>query len=140
MPCENLAPASGRQDHTTSPSAPVRSSRATKASTASRTNVRDDRDTPLLPRRDGANITTDLGFGKSEIFFARGLDRGIKKQPVGQSVALAAVLRASPNFILRIFHRHCEELLRRSNPSRSVRGFGLLRSSDGALRRADGSQ
>jgi hypothetical protein len=37
-------------------------------------------------------------------------------------------------------HRHCEEPLRRSNPSRGVRGFGLLRSPDGALRRAGGSQ
>src|SRR4029077_15753264 len=31
--------------------------------------------TPLLPRRDGANTTTDLGFGKSEIFLRKGLDR-----------------------------------------------------------------
>jgi len=39
-----------------------------------------------------------------------------------------------------IFHRHCEARLRRSNPSCGVRGFGLLRSPDGALRRAGGSQ
>jgi hypothetical protein len=76
----NLAPASGRQDHTPSPSASVRSSRATEVSTASRLNVRDDREPPLLRGRDGANITTDLGFGKSEIFLRKGLDRGIKKQ------------------------------------------------------------
>jgi hypothetical protein len=44
-----LTPASGRQDHTTSPSAsPRRSSFGMVASTASRTNVRDDRDTPLF--------------------------------------------------------------------------------------------
>jgi len=40
----NLTPASGRQDHTTSPSAIC----AAAASTASRPYVRDDRDTPLM--------------------------------------------------------------------------------------------
>src|SRR6266481_8744772 len=67
----NLAPASGRQDHTTSPSAKKRCSslrvqrslteksalrslfvRNALASTASRTNARDDRDTPLLSGRN----------------------------------------------------------------------------------------
>jgi hypothetical protein len=43
----NLTPASGRQDHTTSPSAVGAFVKAPSASTASRTNVRDDRDTPL---------------------------------------------------------------------------------------------
>jgi hypothetical protein len=36
--------------------------------------------------RDGANTTTDFGFGKSEIFFARGLDRVLREGrdlPVG---------------------------------------------------------
>ena len=47
----NLTPASRRQNHTTSPSAPVRFVSRTVASTASRPNVRDDRDTPLM--RDG---------------------------------------------------------------------------------------
>src|SRR5260370_2246474 len=46
--------------------------------------VRDDRDTPLLWRRDGANTTTDLGFGKSEIFLRKRLDTKIAKLPVGQ--------------------------------------------------------
>ena len=51
-------------------------------------NVRDDRDTPLLWRRDSRNTTTDFGFGKSEIFFTRGLDRFFPRGsdlPVGQS-------------------------------------------------------
>ncbi len=64
------------------------------------------------------------------------------------SRALARVAKPHP---LRIFHRHCEERscppkpafgrrrMRRSNPSRGVRGFGLLRSSDGALRQHDQS-
>jgi hypothetical protein len=43
-----LTPASGRQDHTTSPSAPAPFVKSAAASTASRTNVRDDRDTPLV--------------------------------------------------------------------------------------------
>jgi hypothetical protein len=43
----SLTPASRRQDHTTSPSASVPLVRGTSASTASRSNVRDDRDTPL---------------------------------------------------------------------------------------------
>jgi hypothetical protein len=51
---ENLTPASGRQDHTTSPYASMHSSArhliapALKASIASRALVRDDRDTPLM--------------------------------------------------------------------------------------------
>jgi hypothetical protein len=47
----SLTPASRRQNHTTSPSASVRFVSRTVASTASRPNVRDDRDTPLM--RDG---------------------------------------------------------------------------------------
>src|SRR3954464_13314896 len=43
----NLTPASGRQDHPTSPSASARFVKRAAASTASRTNVRDDRETPL---------------------------------------------------------------------------------------------
>ena len=76
---------------------------------------------------------------KAKYFLRGGWTGESKNSPSGKSVALAAVLRASPNLILRIFHRHCEELLRRSNPSRGVRGFGLLRSSDGALRQHDQS-
>jgi hypothetical protein len=47
--CRELTPASGRRDHTTSPSAgcTVRLLRQ-PASTASRANVRDDRETPLV--------------------------------------------------------------------------------------------
>src|SRR5713226_3527871 len=43
----NLTPASGRQDHTTSPSASATFVFVTSASTASHRNVRDDRDPPL---------------------------------------------------------------------------------------------
>jgi hypothetical protein len=43
----NLAPASGRQDHTTSPSASAPFVSRAGTSTASRSYVRDDRETPL---------------------------------------------------------------------------------------------
>src|ERR1700760_2400185 len=47
--CRGLTPASGRQDHTASPSAGcAHSPVAPSASTASRLHVRDDRDTPLM--------------------------------------------------------------------------------------------
>jgi len=46
--CENLTPASRRQDHTTSPFALVPFVKSAAASTASSTNVRDDRETPLM--------------------------------------------------------------------------------------------
>jgi hypothetical protein len=44
----DLTPASGRQDHATSPSASALFVKSASASTASRANVRDDRETPLL--------------------------------------------------------------------------------------------
>ena len=57
---KSLTPASGRQDHTTSPSAVTRPRQKRRpASIASRTNVRDDRDTPLLAGRDDAEEATD---------------------------------------------------------------------------------
>src|ERR1700724_3235301 len=58
------------------------------ASTASRPAFVTTR-TPLLPGRDGANTTTDLGFWKSEIFLQKGLDSEFEKRPVeaGQEFA-----------------------------------------------------
>src|ERR1700729_2868673 len=57
---ENLTPASGRQDHTASPSASGVSSGAfaldAVAATASHPNVRDDRDTPPRGGQDGATM------------------------------------------------------------------------------------
>ena len=55
-------------DQTTSPSASASfRQRAAKASTTSRTNVSDDRDTPLVGR-GGESCKFDLGRGQSEIF------------------------------------------------------------------------
>jgi hypothetical protein len=51
-----LTPASGRQDHTTSPSASVAPVlRRNPRPLHPAPNVRDDRDTPLYPGRDGWN-------------------------------------------------------------------------------------
>jgi hypothetical protein len=67
----NLTPASGRQDHTTSPSAPAPFVKGAFASTASRTNVRDDRETPLM--WDGMAGNMDLIWDKREAkYFLRG--------------------------------------------------------------------
>jgi hypothetical protein len=68
-----LMPASGHQDHTTSPSArKALSSLAPLASIASRSNVRDDRETPLSVGRDGGNYRVIWNFRKSEYFFEKG--------------------------------------------------------------------
>src|SRR5438552_16991084 len=62
-----LAPASGRQDHTTSPSAASAFVRAlfTRLTLPRPShpapNVRDDREPPLLRVRDSADVAVDLG-------------------------------------------------------------------------------
>jgi hypothetical protein len=74
-----LTPASGRQDHTTSPYASASFVRAQKArddaaaSTASRPNVRDDGQRPSF--ETGRPLkATDLLSMKTKIFFKPGLD------------------------------------------------------------------
>jgi len=52
-----------------------RSSCVAVASTASRSNVRDDRETPLSVGRDSGKYGGDLREARSEIFFWEGLDR-----------------------------------------------------------------
>jgi hypothetical protein len=79
----NLTPASGRQDHTTSPSAS--SAIVFGAIGVHRIPLRVD-DVAQRPSvgRDGEGYSSDLGFGKTEIFFLRGLDSNIATRPVGQ--------------------------------------------------------
>jgi hypothetical protein len=87
-----LAPASGRQDHTTSPSALL--SLALHAKSAQRHHrvhriqrptFRDDGDTSLCNRTGtGRGRKGDLPDGTSGIFFARGLDKNSRKLPVGE--------------------------------------------------------
>jgi hypothetical protein len=70
----NLTPASGRQDHTSSPSASAPFVIGASASTASRLASVTIANRPSV-RRDGESYSFDLGFGKTEIFLQRGLDR-----------------------------------------------------------------
>src|ERR1700676_1374754 len=78
----NLMPASGHQDHTTSPSASkARSSFApprASVTIASRPSV----------ERDGGSSRVDLGKSRSGIFLREGLDRPATDLPVGQSMHL----------------------------------------------------
>jgi len=60
----------------------------TVASTTSRTNVRDDRDTPLMWARDGGSFSFDLPDGERDKFLREGLDIARSETkvicPVGQ--------------------------------------------------------
>ena len=78
----NLTPASGRQDHTTSPSASAPFARVTSQLHIASCrvhrippHVRDDRDPPLSSGETARADSTDLPDGESEIFLAGGLDR-----------------------------------------------------------------
>ena len=81
----NLMPASGHQDHTTSPSASgaIRQRRISVHHIPSR--VRDDREPPLGVGRDGRGNEGDLRKQGSKIFFREGLDSQITDLPVGLS-------------------------------------------------------
>jgi hypothetical protein len=58
----DLIPASGDQDRAISPYAPARSPRTPPRPSHPAANVRDDRETPLWWRRDGADHRPDLRF------------------------------------------------------------------------------
>ena len=79
----NLTPASGRQDHTTSPSVAraVRPGRANVHRIPPR--VRDDREPPLC-EAGRLGLYADLRFLKIRIFFQKGLDSHFAKRPDGQ--------------------------------------------------------
>jgi hypothetical protein len=71
----HLTPASGRQDHTTSPSATgALRLRAPLRPPHPAPNVRDDREPPLLQRTGRAQYASDLGFLKIRKFLREGLD------------------------------------------------------------------
>jgi hypothetical protein len=72
----NLTPASGCQDHTTSPSARnvIRLFRRRPRPSHPASRFVTIAHTPLLPRRDGASFGFDLPDGTSRIFFPRELD------------------------------------------------------------------
>jgi hypothetical protein len=70
----NLTPASGRQDHTTSPSASAPFVKGAIGVHRIPPRVRDDRETPLCGT-GWRDYRSDLGFRKIRIFFIEGLDR-----------------------------------------------------------------
>ncbi len=78
---KNLTPASGRQNHTTSPYANAPFVCALARAQHLRVHrippyVRDDHDTPLLVRRDGQACSDDLPDGERGIFLERGAGQG----------------------------------------------------------------
>ena len=80
----SLTPASGRQDHTTSPSASAQFVKSAISVHRIPPHVCDDRETPLRQGRDDSRYRFDLGQARSGIFLQRGLDTRIEKLPVGQ--------------------------------------------------------
>jgi hypothetical protein len=79
----DLTPASGRQDHTTSPSASASPVKRASASTASRPASVTSRAAPLSGTgRRGYRF--ESGQARSGIFLRRGLDREVTDLPVGQ--------------------------------------------------------
>jgi hypothetical protein len=86
-----LTPASGRQDHTTSPSASASLVLRRQSVHRIPPNVRDDGQRPSLGR-DGGSCRSDLPDGLSEIFLQMGLDSKSPTAadlPVGQITARA---------------------------------------------------
>ena len=73
----NLTPASGCQDHTSSPSASAPFVIGASASTASRPAAVTIATRPSVGR-DGCEYACDLGLRKNRIFFRKGLDRSGK--------------------------------------------------------------
>src|SRR5258708_15679161 len=79
----DLTPASGRQNHTTSPSASAPFVKGTSASTASHRAFRDDREPPLLSGETGGEKPLICPTRQAEYFCARGWTE-ITDLPVGQ--------------------------------------------------------
>jgi len=70
----NLAPASGRQNHTASPSATASARLTLRRVHRIPPNVRDDRETPLLERRDG-DSKSHIFEKQKRFFFEQGTGR-----------------------------------------------------------------
>jgi hypothetical protein len=77
----DLTPASGRQDHTTSPSASAPFVKGTSTSTAPRSNVRDDGRRPSSGT-GWRQYADDLPRKESEKFLAKGLDSDLGVSPL----------------------------------------------------------
>jgi hypothetical protein len=84
----NLTPASGRQDHTASPSATAAFVMRRHRVHRIPPRVRDDREPPLSSGETGRACRDDLPDGLSGIFFTAGLDRLSVICPSGRLVAV----------------------------------------------------
>jgi hypothetical protein len=104
----DLTPASERRDHTTSPSAKscARLAQPPRPSHPA-AHVRDDRETPLMRKRDGNRYRFDLGERRSGIFFAGRLDRWNRIELVRQ-IRFCARRASGPAAIV-----FCQKLMRR---------------------------
>jgi hypothetical protein len=81
----SLAPAQGRQNHTISPSATVSHVRRYDPRPSHPASAcRDDRDTPLLPRRDGVTIIINFRKPEAKYFLQGGWTRIRARSLVGQ--------------------------------------------------------
>ena len=139
----NLTPASGRQDHTTSPYAAIvprpravdrsqifrpalrsPSAQNAAASTATHPAFRDDHDTPLWWGGMARACRDDLPDGLSEIFLQRGIDTPFNKPPDGQITNCAGwVEPAKPIISVNAIdgYRFAQPILR---ATRSVKSSG----------------
>jgi hypothetical protein len=88
---QDLAPASGRQDHTAWPSA-KRSFVRVQEECCDRLRPPLDRETPLCTRRDNAEDAADFSRSPSGIFFARNLDRGHRLESADEISFLAQAI------------------------------------------------
>jgi hypothetical protein len=82
----NLTPASGRQDHTTSPSASAPFVKGASTSTASHRAFRDDREPPLLSGETGGEKPLICPSAKAKYFFPEGWT-GFLICPTGKNCA-----------------------------------------------------
>jgi hypothetical protein len=64
-------------------------------------HVRDDRDTPLRPRRDGGVHSADFSKRPSDIFLRDGMDRNSRRAPVGQISGAVKALRLMSRYVRR---------------------------------------
>jgi hypothetical protein len=113
----NLMPASGHQNHTTSPSASVLFVKSTISVHRISSRVRDDREPPLLrTRRRSYNF--DLGEAGKEMFLQTGLDRANQIDPV-QEFRLNAQGKIGPPIHRTVFSGGARETLvtRKLSPS-----------------------
>ena len=99
----NLTPASGRQDHTTSPSALAPFVKSAATSTASRPNVRDDRETPLVWDGMAGDMEVICAKREGKYFFGKDWTGSISLIRFGK-----LDFRRRPRKRSRTPGRHCE--------------------------------